>query len=154
MDIYNIDEITVNNITFDIKKNVKNVSMDIFTGNKTYSFHEEDIIENTANVYFLFETPFHEAFAHWVFESSIFLPYVKEFTQLNNFYVLINKNNERKYKKSFLQLFDILDTHIHYINNSKTYTSDISWTISKGEIMTQYKYEELENFNNLTKATK
>jgi len=127
MNILNIDEITVNNITFDIKKNVKNVSVDIFNGNKTYSFYEEAINESTANIFFLFETPFHEAFGHWVFESSIFLPYVKEFTQLNNFYVLINKNNERKYKKSFLQLFDILDTRVHYINNSKTYTTDICY---------------------------
>ena len=127
MNIHNIDEITVNNITFDIKKNVKNVSVDIFNGNKTYSFYDEAINESTANIFFLFETPFHEAFGHWVFESSIFLPYVKEFSQLNNFYVLINKNNERKYKKSFLQLFNILDTHLQYINNSKTYTTDICY---------------------------
>jgi hypothetical protein len=127
MNILYAHDITVNNITFDIKKNVKNVSMDIFNGNKTYSFYEEKINETTANIFFLFETPFHEAFGHWVFESSIFLPYVKEFTQLNNFYVLINKNNERKYKKSFLQLFDILDKNVHYINNSKTYTTDICY---------------------------
>jgi hypothetical protein len=127
MNILDADDITVNNITFDIKKNVKNVSMDIFNGNKTYSFYEEEINESTANIFFLFETPIHEAFGHWVFESSIFLPYVKEFTQLNNFYVLINKNNERKYKKLFLQLFDILDKNVHYINNTKTYTTDICY---------------------------
>ena len=40
------------------------------------------------------------------------------------------------------------------VKNGKTYKSDASWTISKGEIMTQYKYEQLENFNNLTKTTK
>ena len=74
MNIFDVDEITVNNITFDIKKNVKSLYMDMINGNKTYSFYEEAINVSSANIYFLFETPLHESFGHWVFESSIFLP--------------------------------------------------------------------------------
>jgi hypothetical protein len=37
------EDITINDIIFDIKKNVKDVFTDVNTGVKTYSYHEEKI---------------------------------------------------------------------------------------------------------------
>jgi hypothetical protein len=127
MNLLESSEITINGISFDIKKNVKDVLIDVNTGNKQYSFHDGPIIGNKPNVYFLFETPFHEAFGHWVFESAIFLPFVKHFIDNDRFFLLVNKNNERKYKKSFFKLFNISDANIHYINNSHIHTCDVSY---------------------------
>jgi hypothetical protein len=127
MELLQKTEITINNITFDIKTNVKDVFTDIHTGNKSYTFYEEPTDKNILQILFLFETPFHEAFSHWVFESSIFLPFVHHFTNYNNFFVLVNKNNERKYKKSFFKLFNIDDKNIQYIDNFETHTDTVSY---------------------------
>ena len=123
------EEIIIDNITFDIKKNVKDVFTDVNTGVKTYSYHEEkiEIYDDETNIFFLFEIPFHEAFGHWIFESATFLPFVKDFIHLSNFYILVNKNNERKYKKLFFNLFDIKDKNIYYMDNTDTYTDNISY---------------------------
>jgi hypothetical protein len=127
MELLQKTEITINNITFDIKTNVKDIFTDIHTGNKSYTFYEELIDKNNLKFFFLFEAPFHEAFCHWVFESAIFLPFVKNFTSYDNFFVLVNKNNERKYKKSFFKLFNIDDKNIQYIDNLETHTDTVSY---------------------------
>jgi hypothetical protein len=127
MDLLDIEEITVNNILFDIKKNVKDVFTDVNTGNKAYNYHPETLGTNDFKIFFLFEVPYHEAFAHWVFESAVFLPFVQYFTKYDNFQILVNKNNIRKYKKSFFKLFQINDANINYIDNTHTYTSNISY---------------------------
>jgi hypothetical protein len=132
MDLLEKEELIINNISFDIKKNVKDVFTDVNTGVKTYSYHEEKIYicDDETNIFFLFEMPFHEAFAHWVFESAIFLPFVQVFINLQNVkkkYILVNKNNERKYKNLFFNLFDIKDENIYYTDNIDTYTSNISY---------------------------
>ena len=135
MELLKNTEITINNITFDIKKNVKDVFTDIHTGNKSYTFYDEPIDKNKLSILFLFEVPFHEAFGHWVFESAIFLPFVKNFTSYDNFFVLVNKNNERKYKKSFFKLFNIDDKNICYIDNLETHTDNVSYkNITKNNI--------------------
>ena len=108
MELLKNEDIIINNITFDIKTNVKDVFTDIHTGNKSYTFYEEPIDKDNLKIFLLFETPFHEAFCHWVFESAILLPFVKNFISYDNFFILVNKNNERKYKKSFFKLFNIL----------------------------------------------
>jgi hypothetical protein len=127
MELFTNTEITINNITFDIKKNVKDVFTDIHTGNKSYTFYDEPINENKLSIFFLFEVPFHEAFGHWVFESAVFLPFVQDFISYDNFFILVNKNNERKYKKSFFKFFNISDKNIHFIDNTETHTNDVSY---------------------------
>ena len=127
MELLKNKEITITNVCFDIKANVKDVFTDIHTGNKSYTFYEEPIDENNLQILFLFETPFHEAFCHWVFESAIFLPFVKKFTSYDNFFILVNKNNERKYKKSFFKLLNINDKNIEYIDNLETHTDTVSY---------------------------
>ena len=153
MDLLEKEELIINNITFDIKKNVKDVFTDVNTGVKTYSYHEEkiEICDDETNIFFLFEVPFHEAFGHWVFESAIFLPFVKDFIYLSkNFYILVNKNNERKYKKIFFNLFDIKDKNIYYMDNIDTYISDISYkNIPKNNICIICRNFHL-NQNNIT----
>ena len=135
MELIKNTEITINNVTFDIKTNVKDIFTDIHTGNKTYTFYEEPIDKDNLKIFFLFEAPFHEAFCHWVFESAIFLPFVKNFTSYDNFFILVNKNNERKYKKSFFKLFNINDKNIQYIDNLETHTDNVSYkNIQKNNI--------------------
>ncbi len=127
MDLLDIGEIIVNKIPFDIKKNVKDVFTDVHTGNKAYNYHTKTLDTNKLQIFFLFEVPYHEAFAHWVFESAVFLPFVQYFTKYDNFQILVNKNNIRKYKKSFFKLFQINDANINYIDNTQTYTGNISY---------------------------
>ena len=54
------------------------------------------------------------AFAHWVFESAIFLPYVKNFPTAR---LLVNANPKRDYKHLFFKLFDIHADMVEYIDN-------------------------------------
>jgi len=135
MELLKNEDITISNITFDIRKNVKDIFTDIHTGNKSYTFYEEPINKDNLKIFFLFEAPFHEAFCHWVFESAIFLPFVKNFTSYDNFFILVNKNNERKYKKSFFKLFNINDKNIEYIDNLETHTNNVSYkNVTKNNI--------------------
>jgi hypothetical protein len=133
MDVLHQDTIRINDTIFDVKRNVKDVFMDVHNGNKTYSYHDLPMNEDeTTNVFFLFEVPLHEAFAHWVCESAVFLPYVKHFvndklSDSHPFYILVNKNSERKYKKLFLKMFDIDDQNVYYIDNANINTSHIAY---------------------------
>ena len=127
MDLLELEEITINTIKFDIKKNVKDVFLNMNTAQKTLTFYEDPIDENNLAIFLLFENPFHEAFGHWVFESAIFLPFVDYFTKYKNFFIVVNKNNERKYKKSFFKMFNINEKNIYYIDNTYTHTNEISY---------------------------
>ncbi len=127
MELLKNKKITITNVSFDIHANIKDVFTDINTGNKSYTFYEDPIDENNLQILFLFETPFHEAFGHWVFECAVFLPFVQNFTNYTNFSILVNKNSERKYKKSFFKLFNINDKNIQYIDNADINTTNISY---------------------------
>jgi hypothetical protein len=127
MDLLNVEHITISNITFDIKTNVKDVFTNIHTGHKSYTYSDEPLDTQDLKIFFLFEVPYHEAFCHWVFESAVFLPFVRHFTKYDNFCILVNANHERKYKKSFFKLFQINDANIHYIDNIDMHTNDVSY---------------------------
>ena len=127
MDLLNAKHITIDNITFDIKSNVRDVFTDINTGHKSYTYYDEPLEKLDLKICFLFEVPFHEAFCHWVFESAVFLPFVHYFTKYDNFCILVNKNNARIYKKSFFKLFKINEANIHYIDNAETHTCHVSY---------------------------
>jgi len=79
-----------------------------------------DIIEPSDNIYFYIDTLFHHAFAHWVFESAIYLPLFKI---LKDKYpnIKIYSKEIKSYKKILCRAFDIDDTDITsvFIENSR-----------------------------------
>lgn len=69
--------------------------------------------ENEIQYYFIIDTFFNDAFAHWVFESAIFIPaYIK----LKDIYpnLKIYLKTQRKYKNLFIKYFNIDETNIVY----------------------------------------
>lgn len=121
MDYLNLEEITHNNVTFDIKKNVKTIytTNDISeytnTNEKKIIFYDKCIIEDDLKIFFLFETEYHDAFGHWIYENAVFLQYIKYFPK--NMYILVKKNEHRTYKTLFFNLFNIEENRICYLDN-------------------------------------
>ncbi len=108
------NEICIDGLTFDIKHNVKSIYIDITNSTKTYDFYDISL-NSDPSIFFIFETQLHLAFAHWVFESAIFLPYFKHFP---NARIIVNANPIRDYKQLFFKLFNIDQTKICYLDNS------------------------------------
>jgi len=122
MEYLNLKEVVYDNITFDIKQNVKtifttnDICQNTNTNKKLIEFYNTSINTNDVKVFFLFETEYHNAFSHWVFENAVFLPYFKYFPK--NVLVLVNKNEYRTYKKLFFNLFNIPEDNLYYIDNT------------------------------------
>jgi hypothetical protein len=115
MDYINEKNISIDNIHFDIKHNISSISTNVHNSIKKFTFHNEPIDETNLNIYFILETPHQAAFGHWVFESSIFLPY---FNSFKNAKLLVNKNPTKKYKSLFFKLFNITEDNIVYLDNA------------------------------------
>jgi len=122
MEYLNLKEVVYDNITFDIKQNVKtifttnDICQNTNTNKKIIEFYNTSINVSDVKVFFLFETEYHNAFAHWVFENAVFLPYFKYFPK--NVFVLVNKNEHRTYKKLFFNLFNIPEDKLYYLDNT------------------------------------
>jgi len=101
-------------VVFDIKRNVRSIRTDISNSAKDYVYYNEQIYDEP-HIFFVFETPIHMSFGHWVFESAIYLPY---FDKFKNASILVNKNPIRDYKKLFFDLFGIHDNKICYLDNN------------------------------------
>ena len=54
MDLLELEEITINTIKFDIKKNVKDVFFNTNTAQKTLTFYEDPIDENNLAIFLQF----------------------------------------------------------------------------------------------------
>jgi len=125
--------IIIDGIIFDILENVKTYSIDIETSVRKYT-HYNSKADDNAKYYFLFEVGTHDAFSHWVFESAIFLQYLKRIEkELNRKLTLvIKKNPSRTYKSLFFKLLDV-DNEItkednHYIDNKKDFVHSQQYT--------------------------
>lgn len=128
-----MSEIKINNIIFNIEKNIKSVTIiDIDNNIKKNEIYNEEINENNVKIFFLYEYIWHSAFGHWFYECAIFLPFfciIKK--QYKNIKLLVNKNPIRNYKKLLFDLFDINDDDIHYLEDNNydyynnTYYNDI-----------------------------
>jgi len=116
----------VDSFLFKVELNVKNIFIDVSTGNKTFEYYQNEKSTPT-HLFFIFETPYHNAFAHWVFESAVFLPFVNKFVGNANFYVLVNKNEHRKYKELFFKLFNISSDRIWLIDNTSINSNDVAY---------------------------
>lgn len=114
-----MNSIIVGNTNYKIIKNVQNEYINPKTSEKTYDYYTND--DNLkVNYFFLFETCSDASIGHWVFESAIFLidfKNIKEQMIDCNIKILVKKNPSRKYKKLFIDLFDIESDDILYIDN-------------------------------------
>ena len=66
----------------------------------------QNIDNNEKEIYYIFDCPAVDAFAHWVFESFIFYNYFLQINQLHS-NVKIVVSNKKKYVKNFFKLFNI-----------------------------------------------
>lgn len=78
--------------------------------------------------YFVIDLVFHDAFAHWVYESAIYLPI---FNKLKEIYPMIKivLKEKKQFKSLFLKFFDIMETDVVYDmqpNNICLFPSPIS----------------------------
>jgi hypothetical protein len=72
----------------------------------SYFVTSDEIYNTDSTIYFTLDTSAHDAFAHWVFESAVWIPeLLKLKQQIKNFKVLIQY--EKIYKRQFLEHFNI-----------------------------------------------
>jgi hypothetical protein len=120
IDLNNINEININNIIFNIDKNIKSITIINFENNiKKNEYHNKQITENNIQIFFLYEYIWHTSFGHWFYECAIFLPYfciIKK--KYKNIKLLVNKYPIRNYKKLLFDLFDINDNDIYYLEDN------------------------------------
>jgi len=100
---------------FEVKRNVRTVTVDINTSIRNCSFYKDSLDDNHNNdrqIFYIMETPYHDAFAHWVYETAIYLHLFKFDGK-----IVIKSTPERTYKKLFLNLYDISDEYIHWTDS-------------------------------------
>ncbi len=84
--------------------------------------------DGTLEYYFIIELVHHDAFAHWVYESAIYLPI---FSKLKEIYptIKIVLKEKKQFKSLFLNFFNIMETDVVYdmhTNNVCLFPSPIS----------------------------
>ena len=78
----------------------------------------------------LIESNYHQAFAHWVLEMAIFLPYYHKLKEIlgGSLKIFIINKPYRSYKKLFLNYFNICDDDIIYCNEDLKHNDyDENW---------------------------
>ena len=77
MEYLNLKEVVYDNITFDIKQNVKtifttnDICQNTNTNKKIIEFYNTSINTNDVKVFFLFETEYHNAFSHNHYKNGL-----------------------------------------------------------------------------------
>ena len=108
-------EFTINKEKFKIIENLKTIHYNVWYNEKNFECYDNISKVENINYYFICETPYHAAFGHWVFETLVFLPYLKYFPKCK---LLLNESPKRNYKNLFIDLFDIKNNSIYYKNNN------------------------------------
>jgi hypothetical protein len=130
-------------ISFDVKYNLRHLRKENDTAkNMVYEYYEprvDEEAEKEPNIFFLFETETHSAFAHWVYESAIFLPYfekIKSKHEYRNMKILQNRNPHRTYKKLFMNLCQISEADVVFLENAPVfdYDRDVYFNIPRNNI--------------------
>ena len=96
-----MSNLTINNYKLFKIENVKTYSYENF--NSWNIDCSNDVIEN---YYFIIDTLFDDAFAHWIFESAIYLPIFKELQKLYPSIKLLLKT-KKTFKTLFCNFFEI-----------------------------------------------
>jgi hypothetical protein len=84
--------------------------------------------EESPEYYFVIDLIYHAAFAHWVYESAIYLPIFKKLKEMYPTLKIVLKE-KKQFKLLFLHFFDIMETDVIYDmqpNNVCLFPSPIS----------------------------
>lgn len=99
--------------------------------------------EDPLEYYFVIDLTFHDAFAHWVYESAIYLPIFRKLKELYPT-LKISLKEKKQFKLLFLKFFDIMETDIIYDvdmkqNNMCFFPSPISSLNDNHNLTDSYK---------------
>jgi len=110
--------------------------------------------EGPSEYYFVIDLVFHDAFAHWVYESAIYLPI---FTKLKEIYptIKIVLKEKKQFKSLFLKFFNIMETDIVYdmhSNNVCLFPSPISALNDNHNLTDVYKQIIVQFITNFSQS--
>jgi hypothetical protein len=113
-------------------ENVKNYKYSLCRPQLEINIEENENIDNKKSIYYIFDAPGEDAFAHWIYESFIFYPIL---LKVKNLYpnVKILTTNSKKYVKSMFKFLGINLPIVSCIEN-KTNTCFFSQVISLNEL--------------------
>lgn len=98
-----MEHIIIDNQIFEIRKNVKSQTCNIFTSELFFEYYDSEENNNQLTYFLLFETCFDAAFSHWIYESAMYLSY---FFELKSKYpelkLLVKKTQKEVIKIYFL----------------------------------------------------
>jgi hypothetical protein len=111
-----MSEISEESMFFDTRLNLERVSVDINTSSRTYDYHQcnDKTDEDEIRLFYIMETPFHDAFAHWVYETAIYLHLFKFDGK-----IILKSSPKRSYKELFLKLYGISTEYIHWTDTDQ-----------------------------------
>lgn len=108
---YEIDNYKINKY-----ENVKNYNYKCCVSELELDFSNE-ILNNDKDFFYIFDCPGEDAFAHWIYESFIFIPiFIKIKEKYPNIKILTK--NKKKYVKNFFDFYKINNDIVYEINNT------------------------------------
>jgi hypothetical protein len=115
-----MERIIIDSQIFEMRKNVKSQTSNIFTSELFFEYYDSDENNNQLTYFLLFETCMDSAFSHWIYESAIYLSY---FFELKSKYpelkLLVKQNPKRSYKNLFFIALNINENDIYWITNEE-----------------------------------
>lgn len=97
----------------DTVENIRSVDIDINTSKRSYNLYplrsSENVTKEAKQIYYIVETIYHDAFAHWVYETAIYLHLFKFDGK-----IILKSTPQRNYKRLFLNLYGITEQYIHW----------------------------------------
>jgi predicted SAM-dependent methyltransferase len=106
----------INEYKFNRYENVLNYNYPRCSPTLHINFSNE-IKTNELNIYYVFDSPGHEAFSHWVFETFIFIDYFLEIHKIHP-NIKIICTNKKRYISNCFKLFNIDNVIVDEINSS------------------------------------
>jgi hypothetical protein len=113
--------IKIDNPLFEVRNNVKSQAVDMSTSELFFKYHDLNSNNGDISYFLLFETSFDSAFAHWIYESAIYLFYFFELkAECPKLKILVKQNPKRSYKKLFFKALNINENDIYWIENEES----------------------------------
>lgn len=118
--------ISIDDLNLGINQNVKKQTSNISNSSIFFEYHNQTIKNENIHYFYLFESCFDSAFAHWIFESAIYLPYfIKLKSKYPNLKLLVKKTPKRSYKNLFFKALNIDEDDIFWLDNTE-YSHDLT----------------------------
>jgi hypothetical protein len=130
---------------FEVVENVRSVSVDINTSKRNYTLYDTvttTIATKEPQLYYILETVYHDAFAHWVYETAIYLHLFKFDGK-----IVLRNHPERTYKKLFLSLYGISEEYIVWSNSDQIPENNNICKISKSFCLNDTNRDNIPKFN-------